>query len=279
MTELFGRKVSVTVGTTRFSDLDAAFHVHKSTKPEPNTCELTIWNLNEDHQSELEAIAPKGSAPATQGIPCEIDAGYEGGTSLLWRGDLRTVETSDEGPDQVTYLTSGDGEKAWKHARNHVSYGPKTPLDTTLRAIARALEVGEGNLSKVVARLKVGGSAIWPTGKVLTGSASRQLVSIARSADLEVSIQDGALQFVDRGQALQGQAIRLNADTGLIGSPTVDNEGIVTFRTLLIPDMRCAGAVVLEAKRVKGNYRVIEIDTTGDTNGGDWIHGCKGEPL
>lgn len=279
MTELFGRRVAVTVGTVRFEDLDVAFTIHKSIRPEPNTCELTIWNLNEEHQAQLEAIAPKGSAAATQGIPCEIEAGYDGGTSLLWRGDLRTIETTDDGPNVVTYLTSGDGEKAWKHARLHVSYGPQTPIETSLRAIARALGVGEGNLSKVASQLRVAGAAMWPAGKVLTGAASRQLVSIARSSDLEVSIQDGALQFISRGQALAGRALHLSSGTGLLGSPTVDNEGIATFRVLMIPDLRCGASVVLDAKRVKGGYRIVEINWSGDTSPGDWEAECKGEPL
>jgi len=279
MSRLFQRDVSVTVGTLKFSDLDASFSITKTAKPEPNTCEVTIWNLTRDHQAQLESIAPKGSAPATQGIACRIDAGYKDNVSTIWSGDLRTVETMGDGPNAVTHLTSGDGEKAWKHARLHVAYGPKTPVETSLRAIARALGVGEGNLSKVVARLRVGGSAIWPTGKVISGSASRELVDMARSADLEVSIQDGALQFVDRGQALTGTALKLSPETGLIGSPTVDNEGIMSCRILMIPDLRVAGTIVLDADRVKGNYRVIQADWSGETAGTNWYIDILGAPL
>lgn len=275
---LWNRKVAVTVNRSRYTDIDCAFRIVKTLKPEPNTCELTLWNLSPDRQAELQAIAPKGSKPATVGIPCEIEAGYEDGTSLLWRGDLRTIETIDDGPNAVTTLTSGDGEKAWQHAQLHVSYGPQTPVETSLRSIARALGVDEGNLSKVVARLKVAGSAMWPGGKVLTGSASRQLISMARSAGLEVSVQDGALQLLDRDKALAGTALKLDASTGLIGAPSIDNEGIVTLTTLMIPDLRCGGVVVLNAKRVKGNYRLIEIEWSGDTSGQDWVAKCKGNP-
>lgn len=279
MARLFGREVSITVDTIRFTELDAAFRITKTAKPEPNTCELTIWNLTREHQAQLEAIAPKGSAPATKGVACEITAGYKGATSLIWRGDLRTVQTVTDGPDAITSLSSGDGEKAWKHARLHVSYGPKTPIDTALRAIARALGVGEGNLSKVVSRLKVGGSAIWPTGKVISGAASRDLIELARSADLEVSIQDGALQFVDRGAALQETALRISPETGLIGSPTVDNEGIMSCRILMDTALRVAGPIVLDADRLKGNYRVIQADWIGDTSADDWFIDILGEPL
>ena len=229
----------------------------------------------------MEAITPEGTEAATRGVPCEIVAGYKDNTSRIWLGDLRTVETTMDGNgDTVTHLTSGDGEKAWKHARHNVSYGPKTPVDTALRSIARALGVGEGNLSKVVARLKVGGSAIWETGKVFSGPASRQLASLADSADLEVSIQDGALQFLDRGKALEGTALLVESGTGLIGSPSVDNEGIVSFSLQMIPDVKIGRKVQLNARRVKGLYRVIEGDWIGDTSsGGVWQVDCRGEPL
>jgi len=270
VTTLFGREARVTVGTTEFTSLDFAFEIEKTLKPKPNTCELTIWNLREDHIAELELLAPKTGKAAVTGIPCKIEAGYKDAVSQLWLGDLRTVETAIEGPDWVTKLSSGDGEKAWQNARLHVAYGPKTAIETALRAAARALGVGEGNLAKVVSKLKIAGSAVFPAGTVVSGSASRELVEIARSADLEVSIQDGALQFLDRGKALAGQAIRLAPETGMIGSPTVDNKGILTVKSLIIPDLKPGAVVVVEGRRIKGNFRATKCVWSGDTAGEDW---------
>ena len=270
MTLLFDRRATVTVDTIRFTALDFSFTIEKSLKPEPNTCELTILNLSEDHCAQLELLAPKTGKKAIQGIPCKIEAGYKDSVSQLWLGDLRTVDTVIEGPDRVTRLSSGDGEKAWQNARLHVSYGPKTPIETALRAIVRALGVGEGNLGKVVSKLKIAGSAFFPAGAVVSGSASRELVEIARSADLEVSIQDGGLQFLDRGKALAGRAIRLAPETGMIGSPTVDNEGLLTVESLIIPGLKPGALVVVEGKRVKGNFRATKCTWSGDTAGEDW---------
>ncbi len=221
MTVLFDRRIDVTVDTIQITGLDVSFKVEKTLKAEPNTCECSIFNLNEQHRAQLEELKPT-SKQATQGIPCRIEGGYKDQTSLLWLGDLRDVVTERDGADWVTLLTSGDGEKAWKHAELHVSFGPKTALVTALRAIARSLGVAEGNLSKVVAKLQSAGKAIFPAGATFSGPASRELNDFARSAGLEVSIQDGALQFLDRGQALAGKAIELNEERGLIGSPSVD---------------------------------------------------------
>ena len=277
MTQLFDRRAACTVGTTRFTSLDFDFKIKKTLKQEPNTCDITVFNLHEDHIAELELLAPKTGKAAITGIPCQFEAGYKDSVSQFWLGDLRSVASIWDGPDSITNLSSGDGEKAWQNARIHVSYGPKTPIDTALRAIVRALGVGEGNLAKVVAQLKIAGSAVYPSGTMLSGAARDELVMLAKSADLEVSIQDGALQFLDRGKALAGTAIRLAPETGMLESPVVSNEGILTVKSLIIPDLKPGALVVVEGRRVKGNFRAVECEYSGDTAGPDWTITTKAE--
>jgi hypothetical protein len=269
MTELFGRRAIVTVDRLELADFDVSFRIEKTLKPEPNTLELAIFNLNPDHRAALEELRPKETTP-TRGIPCKIEAGYGDELSLLWLGDLRTVESQSNGPDWITNLTSGDGEKAYQNARINVSYGPATPLETALRAMVRALGVDGGNLAKVVAKLRQGGSAMLPAGAGLSGQAAQHLDNFARSADLEWSIQDGALQILERGKALSTKAIELTPETGLIGSPTVDNEGLLKARMLVIPDVRPGTLLVVKSQRVEGNYRTEKAVWDCDTSGGPW---------
>jgi hypothetical protein len=265
----------VTVDTLEIVGLDVEFDITKTTALKPNTADVTIYNLNEDHRAQLEQLKAQPGAAATQGIACRVEAGYGDELSQLYLGDLRTADSVRDGPDWLTVLTSGDGEKALAHARINISYGPKTSIELAMRAMARSLGVGEGNLSKVVQQLKIAGSAIWPCGTVISGPTARELADLARSAELEVSIQDQALQFINRGQALDGTALRLAPETGLIGSPTVDNKGICKFTTLLIPDMRAGSLVVLDAARVKGNYRVEVANWVGKTWERDWYIHCE----
>jgi hypothetical protein len=284
-TALFDRAWAITVDTIKLAEHDVVFKVEKTIKAEPNTCSLSIWNLNEAQRSALEELRPpaekahladKGHARAVKGIGVRIEAGYGNSPSLIWLGDLRTVNSVKDGPDWVTALESGDGEKAWQNARVNVSYGPKTPVDTALRAMVRALGVGEGNLAQVVHKLQVAGvGKVFPRGTVISGPVSQELSDFCRSADLEWSIQDGAIQFVDRGKALAGRAVRLSPDTGMLGSPTVDPDGILTVQMLMIPDVRPGTLLVVNAARVKGNYRVEKATWAGDSAGGDWTITCE----
>jgi hypothetical protein len=261
--ELFDRRIRVVVSTIEIKDLDMAFRVKKSLKPEPNTADLTIWNLNPDHRSALEQLKI---------APVMIEAGYKGGVSTLFLGDLRTATTTHEGTDYISRLGSGDGEKKIKKARINVSLkkGAATPAKV-LEAVARSLGVGEGNLSQAMSQIQGAGIANhFAEGVVISGSAFREMNSICRSLSLTWSIQGGKLQILPLKTALEGQAIVVSERTGMIGSPTVDNDGVLSVKMLLAPDVFPGRKIVLEAERLKGQYRIESCSYSGDTHGGDW---------
>jgi hypothetical protein len=267
VTLLYDRRVEITVDTIKFTDLDCSFKIEKTLKPAPNNCDITIYNLTEDHRAQLEQVTPKGKEP-TRGIPCEIVAGYKDGVSQVWLGDLRTAHSTFDDHQWVTKLSSGDGEKGAAHARMQISYGPKTAIDVALKAMARAMGVGEGNLAKVVNKLSMAGAAVFPTGITISGPVYRQLQTFAQSADLQLSIQDGALQFIDIGKALGGEALRLTSGTGL-REASVDNEGVLTAKLDMIPGVRMGGLVIIESRTVKGQYQIQKGTCEGETDAAD----------
>lgn len=272
---LFGRVAELTIDTLKLADFDVKFTIEKSHKPIPNTCKITVFNLNDDHRSQLEKLRPmkgENGAPPVKGIKTLLEAGYGKHLSQLWLGDLRTINSIRDGANWATTLESGDGEKAYQNTRLQVSYGPKTPVATALRAMVKALGVGEGNVEKVISGLSIDKlGTVFSQGLVISGSVARELTNFAKSADLEWSIQDGNIQFTDLGKALAGQAIKLSAASGMIGSPTVDQDGLLTVKMLIIPDVRPGRLLVLDAKRVKGNYRIEKATWSGDTAGTDWF--------
>lgn len=284
VTKILGKRSAGNDEGLRITDLDISFKVEKSTKDEPNKCELTIYNLNEDQRASIEELNPptkpvsvldkakvKEAARrvATIGIPCKIEAGYGGNNSLIWLGDLRTAHSIRKGPDWVTIIESGDGEKAFQNARMNVSYGPKTPADVALRAAARAMGIAEGNLSSAVAKMKKAGLAM-PQGNVFSGPVRDIIRDVCRGADLEWSIQDGALQFIERGAALDMKAIKISPKTGMLDSPTVDVDGILKVKTLMVPDVRPGRLIVVESARINGGYKIEKCEWVGDSAGSDW---------
>jgi hypothetical protein len=279
---LFGRSYRVVVGAAigalraglRVDSHRCAFVVEKTLKPEPNTCSLQIWNLSRTQRDQIAELEPKDGS--TRGIPVLIEAGYTStGTAQIWLGDLRTARTERDGADWVTTIESGDGEQAIKNARIATSLGPLTRPDVALRAIVQALGVDQGNLPAALAQLASAGMvSLAPKRLVLSGSAADHLTNFCKSADLEWSIQDGAVQILKRGSALPF-ATRLASDrasggTGLVESPSVDPKGVLSCKTLIQTQIRVGGLVTVEAQTVRGTYKIDRARWSGDTHGTAW---------
>ena len=150
------RKWLVTVGGVDVSELDIEFTIHKSLRKEPNTCTLKIYNLNEDNRGALERLsiydpkrtpgqkktaAKKASVagvrrPKEGLIPVTIEAGYEEGTSLLFRGNLRRAVSTKEGASYVTVIEGEDGGASVLTARVSLSMPAGTKVLTAVRTCA-----------------------------------------------------------------------------------------------------------------------------------------------
>lgn len=261
--QLWKRSWRLTVGPFDLSRLAFEFRVKSSLKPEPNTCDLTVFNLNNDHRSQLELL---------QKPVVRLEVGYQENLHQIFLGEIRTGFTEVDGPDRGTKFSSGDGEQLMQGTRIRVSYGNQIQIDTAIEEIAKVLGVGTGNLAQVAARLRSRGVAsIYPQGVSLSGNAWRELQTICKSCGLEVSIQDGALLLLEVGQALAGSAVRLAPGSGLVGSPSADNDGTVNAVAKLIPELRPGVKVQLESLSVgRGVYRIYDAEYTGQTHGEDW---------
>ena len=277
--QLRQRIVHVTVGTlllegTDGTGLDVEFKVKKTLKPEPNTCDLHIYNLNEAHRKQLEQSSIPTQSPATpagtggQVVPVKIEAGYADAVSQVWLGELRSSQTSHTGTENITFLTTGDGDKAVIRQRVNVSIGAGTTSATAMRTLLKALGIGQGNLPRALALLNGSGVAqIYSKGALLKGLAADHMTDLCRSAGLEWSVQEGQLQVTTLGQPLDGQAILIDAAHGMIEAPTVDTKGILSVTSLMIPGIRPGVKIDVESTTLKGGYRVISCEYEGRTFG------------
>lgn len=279
MARLFQRVWRVRVDTLQFRGLDISFEVEKSTKAEPNKASIRVWNLTQDHRRQLEAMSVRRG----QGrIKVELEVGYGGTeqTGLIFRGDFRRAPSSAEGPDWVTELEGSDGGGAVLWSRVNRSFPAGTTVEAVVRACADAMGVGAGNSREVMARARLeGGGDTFPEGTVLSGSAAEELGHLLRSIGLRYSIQDGVLQVLERGQALQSTAVRLSPQTGLIDTPVTNADGTVSATCLLIPDIYPGRQVRFDGVDQAGFYRVEKAKYQGDTFGTEWYIHMECQPL
>lgn len=275
MALLFDRSCVATVGDLRVDGLRMAFKVSKSTKREPNTCELRIWNLAAKTRAKLQG----------KGVSVILSAGYQDNAAIIFQGDSRTIDHLREGADWITRVRCGDGERAYQWAHFSESFAPGTSIADVVRAAAKALGVNVGNLDDELDKGKFRGAlTAFAHGYTAHGKAALELDRLLRTCGLSWSIQDGALQLLRGDAAAPGKAVLLTPQTGLIGSPehnTPDKKGKaprVKFRSLLQPQIKCGGSVELRSDGVKGQFRVESLDHTGDTASTDWYTSGEGLP-
>jgi hypothetical protein len=280
---LENRSCTVTVGTTQIANigqqagLDVWFSVRRSLRPkEPNTCDLRLYNLKEDTRKAIEqASQPLPSAASAPGskakvVPVKIEAGYVDHTETIFLGEMRSAQTVTDGPDIVTELTTGDGDEAALLARSTSTFGPGANAYAVAQALIKDMGCGVGNIATVADVLR--GAPLFSKGVSLKGNSLAHLVDIASACGLEVNVQGGVTQWTSRGQPLKGEAYSLSSDTGLIGSASVDTKGVLTFLMFMAPGIRPGAPVMLDSVYVKGLFRIISVETTGDTASNDWFH-------
>lgn len=258
---LFNRRWRLQIGDLATEELDLSFKITRHCAPVPGTAEITLYNLNAEHRRAL-----RPSASGWLRVFCQLDAGYEGSRSTIFRGDTRRVLTRRDDVNWETVITAGDGEHAIRKARVVAAFNRGTTLATVVRELASQMGIGEGNLPSVIDAL----GATTRAGTVLHGQAAQELTRICTQAGLEWSVQDSVLQLVRRGRGLERTAILLNPDTGLIGNVERAGYKRVKFRALIQPDLVPGRRIVLESSTATGEYRIVHAEYSGDTRGEDW---------
>jgi hypothetical protein len=260
--KLFKRRAQLTVGTLEITDLAMAFTVSKNLKAEPNHAKVSIRNLTESHRKSLEE-------PKT--LPCRLEAGYEGGMHVLYEGEVRTAISVWDGPEVVTTVETGDGDATFSTKRVGLQVPQKATPAELVNLVGQALGVAVGNLPQALAGLN---GSMGPATTV-SGRGAEAFTQVCRSAGLEWSIQDGQLQVLKVGEAAVVEAVLLDSTSGLIGSPTVDNKGVLSAKALIMPGLMPGRPVAIDSLSCKGVYRIESVTFSGDTHGQSWYADIK----
>jgi hypothetical protein len=251
--------------------LRVAFRVEKSLAKDPNTAEVSIYNLTEETRGLL----------SQKGLPTIIRAGYaDGDAHIIFQGKLDYGSTTRNGPDWISDFESTDGGKELRQSRISVSFKSIT-FGQAIKEAASAMGLGLGNIEKKIRGGNLRGALEeFANGMVLDGQASTQLDKLASSYGFEWSVQDEQIIFLEPNGLLDPeQAIELTPETGLIGSPQAGDEGRVTARSLMIPSLQPGKKVRIESSLVTGFFRVERSVFLGDTWGNDWYTDIEAKPL
>lgn len=279
MTQLFKRDLQLIAGpltieprTATGEDqalLKVRFDIVRTDHQSPNEGTISIWNLNQDSRSKLQE----------KGLEVVLKAGYVDEVNQIFKGDIETSSTAKDNVNWVTTLEVGDGSQQLKKARTNKSFRGKQSLGQMLKQAADDLGLDPGNLQEKIAEGGVSVLKEIVSGVILSGKTSNVLNDVASKMGYTFSVQDKALQFVAKGEVLQGPAVKLSASTGLIGSPQVGEKGVLNVRSLLNGRIIPRKKIELESVAVSGEYVAKKVQHIGDTWGADWVTAVEMVPL
>jgi hypothetical protein len=275
--QLFRRTVSLEVidvdanESITIEKLQVEFDITRTLEREPSVLVAKVFNLSDSTRAKLEDPADK---------TVTLNAGYGETLHTLFHGDLRTVKHSRDGADIVTTIEAGDGEKG---SKNWVrKWFPKnTSTKSIFDYLISKAGIGEGNVNEALDIAEEGGLPDEiRQGLGVRGYALDELSELCIGRGIDFSVQGGEAQFLPVGDYLQGVPVtQVQPGTGLIGSPTVDNEGIMTCTILLRPNVFPGSRLDVKSEFVSGRFKVTRCEYTGSVFGPDFSITVEGKDL
>lgn len=276
---LADRAWRIQIDQTRYTGLDLSFSVEKSLRHTPNKATIKVLNLSASARARVDELSLTRRR-GTGRIRVILEAGYRESLGIILVADLRNGKSYQDGPQWITELAGEDSGRAYLWSRVNASFPAGATIAQVARACVEAMGVGTGNLEEAIASAAfLTGGNTFRAGTVLSGSAPQELLGLLRSCGLTYSVQDGVLQILRRGQAIQRTAVRLSDGTGLVGNPQKNLDGTVAIRCLLNPDIYPGRQISLQSRTVSGNFRAKKVVYTGETTGVPWYCEIEGEEL
>lgn len=257
-------------------EMKVVFKIVKSLKPEPNTCEITVHNLNESSRSEF----------AKMPLRIRLDGGYDGRFERVFEGDLRWSKSKHDGTEWLTRLECGDGDRAFRFATISKAFRPGADPKVLIGEVAKTmgLEV-PSNVAQAKALVNK-----FASGVSLDGNSRDEMTKLLKRSGMGWSVQDGRLQILGT-EALEGTAFVISGnaetgdETGMIGAPEISAPAkpgalpTLKLKHTLFPELTPGRKISLRSAAIQGLFRITQLTHVGDTHGADWYTEIEGTPL
>ena len=254
------------------TELQVEFKVVKTLKAEPNTCEITIHNLNESSRTEFAKLP----------LRIRLDAGYGTNLERVFEGDLRWSKSRHDGTEWLTKIECGDGDRAYRFASVSKSFKGGTNPKTMIKEVAKSMGLTvPSNIAEAKALAKA-----FASGMTLNGNSRNEMTKLLGKHGMGWSVQDGRLQVLGT-EALEGTAYVISEDTGMIGSPELSAPAkpgalpTLKLKHTLFPALTPGRKIRPRSSAIPaGDFRITQVTHVGTAPAGaDWYTELEATPL
>jgi hypothetical protein len=291
MSRQWMRYCSIVVGgsggkTIDLSELRCRFTIRQFTLHSVNEAYIRITNVKKE-------TAKLFTSPDSEYKDITLDLGYVENHGILFKGKIKQAIYGRENPTETFLeLICSDAEIALRHAVvNKTFKAGSTAQDHYDEILNKFKEFGVTTGKTIGIDLS---QMKYPRATTLFGMGSDIVRTLAKSVASNFKILNGEAHLIRRDKEFEDGPIEVNSNTGMIGSASQTIQGI-QVRILINPNVSifkrihlnedeilrarfaldAAGGNIASSKNQvsladDGVYKVLQVETTGDTRGNPW---------
>jgi hypothetical protein len=232
----------------------------KSTDDKQNTAEVFIDNMLVDTIDYLVTETSPWNPNAKPKL-LTISAGRKStGAQTIFTGDI-TSSSPSMPPDRRLTM------KAKTQENNKYKWQSTSTTKTVqLSVLAQRIADDYG------LRLKFEATDKTVANYLYNGPRAKQIAKLNQVGDIDAFIDDDVLVVKDTGKALKGQVRLISKDTGMIGTPTLDEKG-GKVRVMFDPNIKLGQGIEIKSdinKAANGQYVIYAMSGSLMSEAQDW---------
>lgn len=256
--------------------LNITFDIDKDLTQQTNKSNIKIYNLA---SSTINKIERPDSI-------CLVEVGYgeDIGLRRIFVGYITDVWTHKDSTETVVELELSDGQIPIRDCVVSLSYADNVSRKKVIDDIAA--EMG------IMVRYAEGLTfTTFANGFSFIGAGRTCLDKVCAGTGLSWSIQNNVLQIIEQGGSTKVEAVKLNVDSGLIGSPERIVKGVKRIdkqktrkvkktkadkkagwrvKCLLQPTLNPGDLVYVESIPITGWFKIESLKHIGEYRGSQW---------
>jgi hypothetical protein len=239
--------------------------------PEKCGAQVKIWGLPYDDLAELTTLAFEPMESARNLI--SISAGDEGGEkSRVFAGEIASAWANFEAePDVFLQIEAEAGFYPQRISAPPMSVNGEAPAADLIAK--QAAEMGYDFRNR--------GVSASVRNAYFSGSPLEKAATIADQVGAELIIDDNEIILIPAGGSRGDEVPLLRKDTGMIGYPTFNQDGIVC-RCFYRKDLELGGLIKVESivPRASGTWKITKLDyhlSAYQPGGGPWECQIEGQ--
>ncbi len=265
-------------GKPKQNALNIAFDIDKDLTKQTNKCSLQVFNLSEKTAKVFER----------DDSICILEAGYSEDIGLrrIFVGAVLKAWSYKKGADKITELELSDGQIAIRDCVVSLSYAENVSGQKVINDVAASMGLVVQYADGIAFNSYANGFSFIGPGRTC-------LEKVCAASGLSWSIQNNVLQIIENGGSTKVEAIKLNADSGLIGSPqrivksakkikkqankkrvkstkNKDKKAGWRIRSLLQPTLNPGDLIYVESQTVTGWFKVESLKHKGEYRSKNW---------